>query len=97
MNDQHQKLIDLLVVDDDELVLEKYRRYFLRNTNFSYVLTEQPSEARTIISNGGARFVVVDFRMPEILGTDLLTELIAVDSPVNAQFILCSASYLSPD
>ncbi|MBN2282064.1 MAG: response regulator [Candidatus Marinimicrobia bacterium] len=65
----------VLFVDDDENVLNGYKRFYKRM--YDIVTTAKPADAIRIVKNTGEDFAVVvsDMNMPEINGIELLTEV----------------------
>ncbi len=94
--DNPKTLVDVLVIDDDELVLERHRRYFDRNPGFNSRLTTDPDEARRVVETCVVNYIVTDYRMPTQLGTALLDELAGLNKNPLTQYVLCSASALAP-
>jgi len=65
----------ILFVDDDENVLNGYKRFYKRM--FDIVTTDSPKDAIQIVKNSKEDFAVIvsDMNMPDMNGIELLTEI----------------------
>ncbi|MEA1976153.1 MAG: HD domain-containing protein [Bacillota bacterium] len=68
------KIINILIVDDDEMVGKAMIR-ILKQIDVNAQFTVSPSEAAQIIKNEDVDLLITDYMMPEINGLDLLTLL----------------------
>lgn len=65
------ELTRFVVVDDNEALLQIWRRVFSIESNCSCLLTSSPKEALAEIELHGAHILLTDFEMPEMNGADL--------------------------
>jgi DNA-binding NtrC family response regulator len=77
---QRMKLRVLVVDDDEDICL--YLKEFLTREGYKVTTTNKPQEALPEIKEGRHQIVLLDVRMPEIDGVELLREIRAVDSDV---------------
>jgi diguanylate cyclase (GGDEF)-like protein len=64
----------ILCVDDEPSVLTALKRNF-RQESFNVITTTSPYEALDLLAEQNFAAVISDYRMPKILGTDLLSEV----------------------
>ncbi len=68
-------LIRFVVVDDNEAILQIWRRVFSIERNCSCMLTSSPHEAISEIEIHGTDILLTDFEMPEMNGAELATKV----------------------
>lgn len=69
------ELTRFVVVDDNEGILQIWRRVFSIERNCSCLLTSAPQEAINEISVHGADILLTDFEMPEMNGIELARQI----------------------
>ncbi len=77
---QRMKLRILVIDDDEDICL--YLKEFLTREGYRVTTVTQPREALPEIKDGRHQIVLLDVRMPEINGVELLRQLRAIDSDV---------------
>ncbi len=68
-------LTRFVLVDDNEALLQIWRRIFAIEKNCSCFLTTSPQQAIQEISTHGADILLTDFEMPEMNGAELASEI----------------------
>ncbi len=68
----------LLIVDDEEKILKGLTKA-LRGEGHEVIAASDPREARRLLANRDFDLVIVDNRMPELSGLDLIRELSAAE------------------
>ncbi|HEX7897134.1 MAG TPA: response regulator [Planctomycetota bacterium] len=76
----------VVAVDDDPKVLETLRR-LLRDEPYEFLPTEDPREAIHWVASRRVDLIIVDQRMPEMTGVDVL-RAVAEASPSTAWILL---------
>lgn len=89
--------IDLLVLDDDEIALERFRRYFSRQHNVNCFLTDDVADALAVLQNCKVHLALFDFRMPDTNGLVLIQQLANARLSFPTEFIINSSSFLTQD
>ena len=82
---------DITLVDDDPMVAEFLARV-LRGSARSLTVFHDPREALAHLMRHETRVLMVDTRMPEMDGPELLTRLVAAGRLGGTRVILCSAA-----
>ena len=82
----NNKVWNIMVVDDDELVLNALKRS-LRNEGFSLLTASSGEEALQLLSEHEVAVIISDYRMPEMTGTDFLEKAKSI-SPRTSRIIL---------
>jgi len=67
----------VLIVDDEEYILNSLKR-LLRNEKYAVLTTVSPQEAIEIVSREKISLIIVDYRMPQLNGVELLKKIKAV-------------------
>jgi DNA-binding NtrC family response regulator len=73
--------LGVLVIDDDEDICT-YLREFLGQEGYSVTTVSKPLDALPAIKDGRHQIVLLDVRMPEVDGVELLREIRSIDSDV---------------
>jgi DNA-binding NtrC family response regulator len=73
--------LGVLVIDDDEDICT-YLREFLSQEGYSVTTVSKPLDALPAIKDGRHQIVLLDVRMPEVDGVELLREIRSIDSDV---------------
>ncbi len=73
--------LGVLVIDDDEDICT-YLREFLSKEGYSVTAVSKPLDALPAIKDGRHQIVLLDVRMPEVDGVELLREIRSIDSDV---------------
>jgi DNA-binding NtrC family response regulator len=69
----------ILLIDDDEGLLHFLKRFFLRK-GFDVTACENPKSAIDAISRQNFNLVMLDYKMPEMNGLDVLKEIKKIDT-----------------
>lgn len=64
-----------VIVDDNEALLQVWRRVFSSESNCACLLTSSPTRALQEIEVHGADILLTDFEMPEMNGAELATQV----------------------
>ena len=72
MTDTHQKTI--LIIDDEPAIRESFS-YYLEDRGYSIVTAENGRKGLSLFEENGCDLVMVDLRMPEISGLEVLTRI----------------------
>lgn len=86
---------DIVVIDDDTIALELVQR-FLKNTDYALECFDSPSKALRFLEFNRVRLLLVDSRMPELSGIEVLGSLTEDTRASIGALFLCSAEEL-PD
>lgn len=78
--------LTLLCVDDDESILRALQR-LLRSENYRVLTANSAQEAQDLLATETIEVVMVDQRMPDMNGSDLLTK-IKIDYPDKLRLVL---------
>ena len=70
--DDHARFV---IVDDNEILLQVWRRVFSMERNCSCLLTSSPAQALQEIEVHGADILLTDFEMPDMNGLELATRV----------------------
>ena len=73
--------LGVLVIDDDEDICT-YLREFLSQEGYSVTTVSKPLDALPAIKDGRHQIVLLDVRMPDVDGVELLREIRSIDSDV---------------
>lgn len=65
----------LLIVEDDERTVEELKRILKNHTNFEIVSAAMPSQAIKIAENKKIEMALIDLKLPEMSGLELVTQL----------------------
>ncbi len=79
-------LIRFVVVDDNEGLLQIWRRIFSIEKNCSCMLTTSPQEAIQEIETHGAEILLTDFEMPEMNGAELASKVKMISPQIRILF-----------
>lgn len=86
---------DLLVLDDDDIALERFRRYFRKHPEVRCFVTNDVSDAIWVLQHSGVKTALIDFRMPETNGLIFIRQLALERLPFPTEFIINSSSHLT--
>lgn len=65
---------NILIVDDEGNILSALKR-LLRSEPYNIITTQEPKEAKALMSETPTSLIISDQRMPEVTGIELLTEV----------------------
>ncbi len=68
----NNRVVNILVVDDEPVVLESIRRHLRYNENFNVTTCASVDEALKILNLKGADIIITDLMMPKINGLEFL-------------------------
>jgi two-component system response regulator HydG len=83
---------NMLIIDDDKAILRVFRRIFERN-GYAVVTAETGKEAKEKLRNQGFDATLVDLRLPDMDGFDLLPHMQAV-APLMVKIVLTGSPLL---
>lgn len=92
--DNEDSCNDIVLVDDDELLLERVQRS-LRRTDVSLRCFRDGESALSYLRTHDTRLLLLDQNMPRMTGLEVLKELASNSRHCREQVFLCSAIHLS--
>ncbi len=72
----------LLIVDDEPDMLKLLSMIIREKTSYEVITTNNPLEARDLVSKGGFDMVIADLKMPGLDGIELLDAVKRVDQDI---------------
>ncbi len=86
----------ILLVDDEERILKALGRA-LREEGHEVVATASPREARRLLADRAFDLLVVDNRMPEVTGLEMIRELVATTTEQERPHIIMMTAHATVD
>jgi DNA-binding NtrC family response regulator len=86
----------ILLVDDEERILKALGRA-LREEGHEVVATVSPREARRLLSDRAFDLLIVDNRMPEVTGLEMIRELVATTTELERPHIIMMTAHATVD
>jgi two-component system, NtrC family, response regulator AtoC len=86
----------ILLVDDEERILKALGRA-LREEGHDVVATASPREARRLLADRSFDLLIVDNRMPEITGLEMIRELVATTTELERPHIIMMTAHATVD
>src|SRR5881392_2211894 len=83
------KKINLLYIDDEPANLQGFKANFRRE--YHVFLAHSAAEARQVLAQNDIQILITDQKMPEIVGTDLLEEVVR-DYPQQERIMITAYS-----
>ena len=75
------KKLTILVIDDEKGYRDEISEY-LTDNNFDVLSAERPSEALEIVSSKPIDIAIIDLKLPEMSGIELLKKIIKIDNEI---------------